>query len=531
MACFRCDHRRPPEELTEPEAHFQQPDFRAARPDKFSGLSSQAWNFDFDDNESDGADVAAFEFADPPRRDGIPLNGKGVEFSPPDNSRNAGRFSSDVSRTGFDDFHDEDDDVDSFEIDDRPASEDIPKFECSRASADSDFDDDDDVFDDGGDDDQLINSREKDRSTFGPGGVQHKSNFSSDKRGNSGRISRRVSGQHRSYDSDNGSLSSSDSENDDLRVSKMDKVHRKGHSRPRGFRELDDNDDQNDDDGTRGPHLGVGREKNLRMKDRLRRERFDNQAFSGPCNEIRGRERSRPRSFRQLDNDEEYDDDDDMDEDNHRAHHDNMMKNAGTKNAFTRGKFDLQAMSGNGKAIHGRGRSAPSNFGLMDDDDDDDRDNDSRHRGCHDGGSRSNMRMKDGFRRERFDHRAMNGRAHEITNRGGSRPSNYHRLDDDDDDDNHRMRHNGGRGRSTGMKHGSRREKFDNRPSNAPGSGRMAFGRGDRDSEYKERSRGGFNGRGRGGRSDRPNLGSRSHNEFDRGGRFNRHDDGPKRFR
>ncbi|XVF31327.1 hypothetical protein REPUB_Repub16aG0136200 [Reevesia pubescens] len=92
---------------------------------------SNAWNFDFDDNESDGADVAAFEYAD--------SSVKG-EASPLDNQTRGGKFrglEDDLDRAGpaskvherkhsdidssthgngFNDFDDEDD-IDSYEID------------------------------------------------------------------------------------------------------------------------------------------------------------------------------------------------------------------------------------------------------------------------------------------------------------------------------------------------------------------------------------------------------------------------------
>lgn len=88
---------------------------------------SNAWNFDFDDNESDGADVAAFEFADSRKLD--------EDFPPRESSRGYG-FDPERSRpsrgmemeysdtptikpsTGFNDFDedDDDDDVDSYEV-------------------------------------------------------------------------------------------------------------------------------------------------------------------------------------------------------------------------------------------------------------------------------------------------------------------------------------------------------------------------------------------------------------------------------
>lgn len=68
MACFHCECKRPHDEFMESQsAKKHEPRMRS--PGNLRGPNvSDAWNFDFDENESDGADVAAFEFADPPRR-------------------------------------------------------------------------------------------------------------------------------------------------------------------------------------------------------------------------------------------------------------------------------------------------------------------------------------------------------------------------------------------------------------------------------------------------------------------------------
>ncbi|OMO68823.1 Zinc finger, RanBP2-type [Corchorus capsularis] len=131
MACFHCDCKRPPDAVMEegkiqemqpgPRTRFEK---GARRPEV-----SNAWNFDFDDDESDGADVAAFEYADFSARveaspsDNLGGNLRGLE----DDFDTAGRGSrihersySDMHSSrhgmGFDDFDDEDD-IDSYEID------------------------------------------------------------------------------------------------------------------------------------------------------------------------------------------------------------------------------------------------------------------------------------------------------------------------------------------------------------------------------------------------------------------------------
>ncbi|KAG6505227.1 uncharacterized protein LOC121985921 [Zingiber officinale] len=149
MACFHCDHQRPPDEYTESQVHTRDtrdysPNTRLERTTRLQNVSS-AWNFDFDDNESDGADVAAFEFADPHKNDQGSLGNqsyRGTDLEYKDDmvhndrvSRTAERdhhfkednkrkSALDSRRTGFDDFdEEEDDDVDSYELDRTQASE------------------------------------------------------------------------------------------------------------------------------------------------------------------------------------------------------------------------------------------------------------------------------------------------------------------------------------------------------------------------------------------------------------------------
>ncbi|XP_077251137.1 zinc finger (Ran-binding) family protein, partial [Tasmannia lanceolata] len=169
MACFHCDHKRPPDEFMENQ--FQEkprgPRTRLERAASMPGISN-AWNFDFDDNESDGADVAAFEFADPPRMgEDSPLNDQAYRGSSrgfEDDSFEAGKMQrihersrysdSDLRKppsraagTGFDDFDDEeDDDINSYELDTSnsyPKPE-VPSKNFSRVdgpSGSEDFDD------------------------------------------------------------------------------------------------------------------------------------------------------------------------------------------------------------------------------------------------------------------------------------------------------------------------------------------------------------------------------------------------------
>lgn len=130
--CFHCDCKRPPDEFTENKIQEKQRGSRR-KLEKIANQSefSNAWNFDFDDNESDGAEVAAFEYADSSMmRESNPSDNQdqGNFGRPGYNLRKTTRvqrvhdeeFSdADSSRPGkgFDDFDDEEDDIESYELD------------------------------------------------------------------------------------------------------------------------------------------------------------------------------------------------------------------------------------------------------------------------------------------------------------------------------------------------------------------------------------------------------------------------------
>ncbi|KAL5776155.1 hypothetical protein ACOSP7_009081 [Xanthoceras sorbifolium] len=69
-ACFHCDCKRPPDDFMDNkmEERRQGLNMRMEKIAKRPEVSN-AWNFDFDDDdESDGAGVAAFEYADSPTK-------------------------------------------------------------------------------------------------------------------------------------------------------------------------------------------------------------------------------------------------------------------------------------------------------------------------------------------------------------------------------------------------------------------------------------------------------------------------------
>ncbi|KAI8023707.1 hypothetical protein LOK49_LG03G01736 [Camellia lanceoleosa] len=134
MVCFQCEHNRPPDEFTENQMQERQrgPKMRLEKVPNRADVSN-AWNFDFDDDESDGADVAAFEHADsqklnedfPPHSRANGENFRGADDdsymarrTPKAREREYSNPAHQKPGTGFDDFEDEeDDDVDSYELD------------------------------------------------------------------------------------------------------------------------------------------------------------------------------------------------------------------------------------------------------------------------------------------------------------------------------------------------------------------------------------------------------------------------------
>ncbi|WOG84359.1 hypothetical protein DCAR_0103542 [Daucus carota subsp. sativus] len=155
VVCFHCECKRPPDEYTENKMQEKQYGSRT-RPEKIS-TRKDSWNFDFDDNESDGADVASFEHADSHKlnedfpearwdeRENRRRSEIGFQTSnmPP---RTLAKEYSDLGQqpgTGFDDFHDEEDDLESYELDNqsRDQGQGTGTIDFSEIEADSESDD------------------------------------------------------------------------------------------------------------------------------------------------------------------------------------------------------------------------------------------------------------------------------------------------------------------------------------------------------------------------------------------------------
>ncbi|KAG6599223.1 Zinc finger protein VAR3, chloroplastic, partial [Cucurbita argyrosperma subsp. sororia] len=148
MACFHCECKRPTDTFLDNEKQERQ-----HVPSRFEKIAnrqevSNAWNFDFDDDESDGADVAAFEYAD---------SSVAAEGSHADNLARGSKYNSDLPErqhsdagnrgpgVGFDDFVDEEDDIDNYELDSsvnnsgrQPHSVDFSDIEGHSGSEDGD---------------------------------------------------------------------------------------------------------------------------------------------------------------------------------------------------------------------------------------------------------------------------------------------------------------------------------------------------------------------------------------------------------
>ncbi|XP_055816734.1 DNA polymerase zeta catalytic subunit [Solanum dulcamara] len=136
VVCFHCECKRPADDYMAAQQQERQQGSKTQM-DKISRRQdvSNAWNFDFDDDESDGADVAAFETADSQkldedfpldsqeRRDTSRTNEDGFHKS----SRPPKGYETEYPApgkpgVGFNDFDDEEDDVDSYEIDSNGAN-------------------------------------------------------------------------------------------------------------------------------------------------------------------------------------------------------------------------------------------------------------------------------------------------------------------------------------------------------------------------------------------------------------------------
>ncbi|KAG9146902.1 hypothetical protein Leryth_026788 [Lithospermum erythrorhizon] len=152
VVCFHCECNRPQDEYMESHIQEKQSGSRMRTGKVLNRQEvSNAWNFNFDDDESDGADVASFENADSSKRNedfSMDKQALGrISEGYQDSYNNSGHTrmyernnSSSVpmkSGTGFNDFSDEDDDVDNYEVDNRNESERASHVDFSDLEANS----------------------------------------------------------------------------------------------------------------------------------------------------------------------------------------------------------------------------------------------------------------------------------------------------------------------------------------------------------------------------------------------------------
>nr|XP_043618936.1 uncharacterized protein DDB_G0283697 [Erigeron canadensis] len=158
MDCFHCQCKRPADEFTENQLRERQFGQRSRFDNTPSRKEvSDAWNFDFDENESDGAEVAAFEYADSRKLDedfSTNRQRDDENISRPDNNHFQNRRPLRPQETGysgfgakpgvgFDDFDDEeDDDVSNYELDTKPsnASVNFSDLDVDPESEDENYD-------------------------------------------------------------------------------------------------------------------------------------------------------------------------------------------------------------------------------------------------------------------------------------------------------------------------------------------------------------------------------------------------------
>ncbi|KAL4556298.1 hypothetical protein LXL04_038945 [Taraxacum kok-saghyz] len=147
MACFHCECKRPKDEYTETQMHERQQPGGRTRIDNNSPTRkevSDAWNFDFDENESDGAEVSAFEYADSRKLDEeFTARSQRTPFQTrrPERGRESEYADSGRQRpgVGFDDFDDEEeDDVNSYELDTNNHNQSPVNFSDIDVDSDSD---------------------------------------------------------------------------------------------------------------------------------------------------------------------------------------------------------------------------------------------------------------------------------------------------------------------------------------------------------------------------------------------------------
>ncbi|CAH9075940.1 unnamed protein product [Cuscuta epithymum] len=244
VACFHCECKRPADDYTGSQLKERQNNRRMDLDEKMPNRVarhnvSNAWNFNFDDDESDGADVAAFEYADSHKLDvDFPLDKQAHNaVSKPPREYETDYSSPQQPGLGFNDFDDEEDDVDSYEVDTQNAMHKSSQINYS------DFEDNSEDEDLGANDNNMLGRHHK-NSIYGrksksmpdkvtlPSSEDSDIDFDSDnerpihKNWNHGHLS---SSKQRTFTRHSSSLESDDSDDD------MRSRHKKGMKANREF--------------------------------------------------------------------------------------------------------------------------------------------------------------------------------------------------------------------------------------------------------------------------------------------------------
>lgn len=433
MACFHCECKRPRDEYMENQMQVRQQDHRA----KFERVPgnreeiSNAWNLNFDDDESDGADVAAFEYADSARMgDNFPSNDRplisntrgfkddvGDDSGITDSRSRSFADSSSRPGTGFDDFDDEDD-VESYEVDTHNT---VVKTEFPTHVSDDDFSDFEDmkpiksgrrdplsnekpqrsvrgnVRYDSPDEDRDLGSDE-DLSIHPDWKSSHVANSSS-------KSGKRQNGSSRSlsFGSDDEFTPGSDSDDDHGRMGRKDGRHRsKQSNRGRSNSEDEYGSESGDDGRTRGVKGGRGSKGPTRFDS----ERSSRNGFRGKHGRERGDDDFVPRDEYKFTKDGSKGF---KGKPSGRGRGGNNFKGGDDSGSFDDSDDDYQGSSRNSR-VSNRGRQGGNSFRGSKDSDDDDFDRSSRssrgstrgRRGGGYGGNRGGGQRGGGFDRELY---------------------------------------------------------------------------------------------------------------------------------
>lgn len=312
MVCFHCEFKRPPDDYTEVQLKERQHGPRMSLDNKMPARVarqdvSNAWNFNFDDDESDGADVAAFEYADSKKLDiDFPLDKQVEVISRPPKGYKTDNSGLQKPGLGFNDFDDEEDDIDSYEVDTQNEIQKNSQINYSELEVNSESEDMDDNLLSHRHNNSLTDRKSKSmrERVTSPGSEDSEIDFGSDNEhpirsnwkyshvaSSKPRITTRHSSSFESDDDDVGLTSGSDVDEDfRSRHSKGNKsvrdFGRRGSSKNKGghFSDLETDDDDLNYHASRQRGIGTGRNGRLSPRDRSDKIARKRNSFVGDSN-------------------------------------------------------------------------------------------------------------------------------------------------------------------------------------------------------------------------------------------------------